>query len=82
MTRTSVTRAQITEGGTGRTEPYARLNDGRVMPMGWNMGQRIEVGTKGVAEYIATSSAGLWRFTSLDDAPPETVLEADRQDTA
>jgi len=45
-------------------EPYAQLEDGRVMPMGWNMGDRVAIGTKGTAEYIMTSNAGLWKFTA------------------
>jgi hypothetical protein len=48
----------------GYTEPYARFEDGREMPMGWNaMGPIFEVGTEGTAQYVRTSSAGLWKFT-------------------
>ena len=47
----------------GYTEPYAKLADGRVMPMGWNAtGPIFEVGTEGTAQYVATPSAGLWQF--------------------
>lgn len=48
----------------GYTEPYARLEDGRVMPMGWNRsGPIFDVGTEGTAQYVMTSAAGLWQFT-------------------
>lgn len=48
----------------GYTEPYAELEDGRVMPMGLNLsGPIFEVGTKGTAEYVTTPGAGLWQFT-------------------
>lgn len=60
-------RATITQPGVpGRSEPYARLADGRVMPMGWNRGKRFPVGTEGEAEYIRTGNASLWRFTPDD----------------
>ncbi len=46
------------------SEPYARLDDGRLMPMGWNLsGPIYPVGTTGTAQYVATPNAGLWRFT-------------------
>lgn len=62
--RPRVQRATIMCPGTpGRSEPTAQLADGRTMPMGWNMGQSIAVGTTGTAEYVSTSNAGLWRFT-------------------
>jgi hypothetical protein len=44
-------------------EPRAELEDGREMPMGWNAGQRIDVGTRGVATYIKTAHASLWKFS-------------------
>lgn len=52
-------------------EPRARLEDGRTMPMGWNSGQVIPLGTKGRAEYISMGFASLWKFTpdaEVDDA--------------
>lgn len=61
-------RAEIVRKGRckedGYTEPYAKLDDGRVMPMGWNAsGPIFEVGTKGTAEYVSAPNAGLWQFT-------------------
>lgn len=61
-------RATITKKGRcledGYSEPYALLEDGRTMPMGWNRsGPIFEVGTEGTAQYIATRNAGLWKFT-------------------
>lgn len=62
-------RAVIVKPGTHNTEPYAEVEGQRwPVPMGWNMGQRLEVGTKGTAQYVATHSAGLWRFVP-DEAP-------------
>jgi hypothetical protein len=62
-------RAVITEAGVPGMrggEPRARLVDGREMPMGWNIGQAIPVGTTGMAEYIRASYASLWKFTPDD----------------
>lgn len=57
-------KATITEAGVpGRHEPYAELEDGRTMPMGWNTGKTYEVGQKGMAKYVSTGSASLWQFT-------------------
>lgn len=55
----------VDEGNPGRPygEPRAQLEDGRVMPMGWNAGTTIPVGTTGEAQYVMRSSAGLWLFT-------------------
>jgi hypothetical protein len=73
--------ATITSPGVpGESEPYARLADGRVMPMGWNMGESYPVGTTGTAMYAVTSRAGLWHFTAH---PPEETAEltpADRDE--
>lgn len=56
-------RAVITRPGVpGRSEPYAKLEDGRVMPMGWSRGKTYRVGQTGRAEYVRTSYASLWRF--------------------
>ena len=64
-------RATITRPGIpGRSEPYARLEDGRIMPMGWNMGDTLAEGMTGTAQYVSASSASLWRFT------PDTKDEA------
>lgn len=61
--------AVITQPGVpGRSEPYARLEDGRVMPMGWSRGKTFSVGQTGRAEYVMTSYASLWKFTPDDDA--------------
>jgi len=49
--------------GLNYGEPRAELEDGREMPMGWNSGQSIPVGTRGVATYIATGHASLWQFS-------------------
>lgn len=54
-------------GRPGRNEPYAKLEDGRVMPMGWSHGQSWPIGTTGEAEYVVTSAASLWRFTPDPD---------------
>jgi hypothetical protein len=51
-----------TAGVPGRSEPYAKLADGRIMPMGWNMGKTYRVGQTGRASYVRTSYASLWRF--------------------
>lgn len=57
-------RAVIVRPGSGREEPYAEVDGQRwPVPMGWNMGQTIPVGTTGTAQYVTTPSAGLWRFT-------------------
>ena len=46
------------------SEPYALLEDGRTMPMGWNcIGEIYKVGTVGTAQYVFTGAAGLWKFT-------------------
>lgn len=50
-------------GFPGRREPYARLEDGRLMPMGWNMGDRFCTNDTGTAEYVMVGGRGLWRFT-------------------
>jgi hypothetical protein len=56
-------KAVITvEGTPGQNEPCARLEDGRVMPMGWNMNQTIPNSTKGTAKYVSTPNRGLWLF--------------------
>lgn len=48
----------------GYTQPYATLADGRVMPMGRNArGPIFEVGTTGTAEFVVTTTSGLWHFT-------------------
>jgi hypothetical protein len=65
-------RAEIVRKGRcaedGYTEPYARLEDGRVMPMGRNRsGPVFEVGTTGVAAYVSAASSGLWLFTPDGD---------------
>jgi len=56
-------KAVITFQGTLDQEPSARLEDGRIMPMGWNRGNMFPIGTKGIAQYISTPSMGLWLFT-------------------
>jgi hypothetical protein len=57
-------KAVITQPGVpGRSEPYAKLEDGRTMPMGWSMGKTFAVGQAGRAEYVRTPSASLWKFT-------------------
>lgn len=62
--RSHIQAAVITQPGVpGRSEPYARLEDGREMPMGWSMGKVYPVGTYGTAEYIRTGVASLWKFT-------------------
>jgi hypothetical protein len=43
-------------------EPYAQFEDGRIMPMGWNCGDKVAVGTRGTAEYVSDRRAGLWQF--------------------
>jgi len=61
-------RAIITRTGKpGHSEPYARLEDGREMPMGWSMGKTFSVGQLGTAEYIRTGSAMLWKFNPDDE---------------
>jgi len=67
----------------GKSEPYAELEDGRTMPMGWNLGQTFEVGQTGIAEYVVTGSAGLWQFTpamlileSIDDVNDDVLAMA------
>lgn len=65
-------RATIVKKGRcpedGYTEPYALLDDGRTMPMGWNrLGPIFEVGTTGTARYVWTPAAGLWQFTADGD---------------
>lgn len=61
----------------GYTEPYARLDDGREMPMGWNTsGPIFEVGTRGTAGFVATPRGGLWRFE-----PDEPVMSRAEIDT-
>jgi hypothetical protein len=67
----------VRESENGR-EPYAELEDGRVMPMGWNMGDRVAVGTKGTAEYIKSSYASLWKFTAEQDEHISHPLDTDR----
>lgn len=52
-----------TAGVPGRSEPYARLADGRIMPMGWSIGKTFEVGQTGRASYIKVGYASLWKFT-------------------
>jgi hypothetical protein len=71
-----VYRATIVKKGRcaedGYTEPYALLDNGRTMPMGWNAsGPVYEVGTTGTAAYIQTPTAGLYRFTP--DTEKETT---------
>lgn len=62
--RTKVYKAVIVNTGKpGTNEPYARLEDGREFPMGWNMGKEYPLGTKGTAKYVSTTMAGLWLFT-------------------
>lgn len=76
-----LTRAKITKPGVpGLHEPYARLGDGRVMPMGWSLGRTFEVGDTGLAEYVTTPGASLWRFVPDDETDEATRVEADRQD--
>jgi hypothetical protein len=41
----------------------------RKMPMGWNIGQVIPVGTTGIAEYIKQGTASLWLFTADEPEP-------------
>ncbi len=64
-------RATIVVGAHPKAgnEPYAQLEDGRVMPMHYNRGQDLEPGTTGVARYIYTHSSGLWQFTPDPDQP-------------
>lgn len=58
----------IRPGVPGQSEPYAQLDeDGRVMPMGLNLGETLEVGITGEAEYISSSSSGLWKFTADEE---------------
>lgn len=66
--------AVIVHNGARGHEPYARLADGREMPMGYNMGKRYPIGTTGMAEYIVGPSSGLWHFEpdAVEDIP-ETV---------
>ena len=64
-------RATILTPGEPRREPTAELADGRVMPMGWNMGQTIPAGTTGTAIYIRRGNWGLWQFTP--DTSEETT---------
>ena len=50
--RTRTCRATIIEAGSPGVrygEPRARLEDGRLMPMGWNSGQSFPIGTTGTA---------------------------------
>lgn len=76
-----LTRAKITKAGVpGLHEPYAQLGDGRIMPMGWSLGKTFEIGDTGIAEYISTGSASLWRFTPMAETDQATRIEADRQD--
>lgn len=63
----TIYRAVITHSGTpGQREPSARVFAGRELhgefPMGWNMGESLPVGTEGWAQYISTTSMGLWKF--------------------
>lgn len=71
MRATIIRKGRCTEDGYG--EPYALLEDGREMPMGWNIrGETFEVGTTGTATYISTPYAGLWHFTPDRKEPDGT----------
>ena len=66
--RATITKPGVNEpgsipGSVRRSEPYARLEDGRTMPMGLNMGKTYPVGTTGTAKYVKSASYGLWHFT-------------------
>jgi len=56
-------KAVIIQPGDDEREPSIRLEDGREFPAGWNMGQTFPVGTEGTAQYVSTSTIGLWQFT-------------------
>jgi hypothetical protein len=57
--------AVIVREATTTSEPYAQLEDGRVMPMGWNgRNAPFAKGTVGIAEYVMTPSMSLWQFTA------------------
>lgn len=87
-------KAVITTAGVpGRSEPYAKLEDGRTMPMGWSWGKTFAVGQTGRASYIRTPNASLWKFTpdeeevmrddfANDMVAPRAILTLKRADEA